>query len=659
MRPGALPPSPADAVFSVSLVPPAILEDSQRLDSALASIPGVSLFRRTSSLGANPTVQGIALRGIAGSGSSRALVTLDGIPRNDPFGGWVIWTAMPPETIGEAQVVRGAGSGPYGAGALTGVVALSDKVLAGGDWSLDADMGTLDQVRAVGQAAIDDSVGVLTLTGAAEKSDGWIPVRAGRGAADRALTLTDGEIGARYVIQAGPVETAVRGGLYAETRGAGLVGAGSTASGFDLGVSTARTPSASAAGWTGEIWVLGSNLRNTSVSVATDRSTATLSNDQYRTPALGYGARLAVRGLTALGSWEVGTDIRGASGESLEYFHPVAGRLTYQREAGGETLTGGVYGEVTEQSGPLLLVAAGRMDGWGTFDGRRLEWDRTTGAARLALRPPARGGVVPTGRVGLRWAISDSTYLRTAAYAGFRPATLNELFRPFRVGNDITEANAALTPEKLYGGEMGAGTRAGPFSVDLTGFYNQVDDAILNVTLRHGPFVDPVAGFVPADGVLRQRQNVGAVQAYGIEASAATSFSGPLGVQAAFSYTHARVDGGGATPQLDGLIPAGTPALVATGELIWRASPRIRLTADLRYESARFDDDQNLRRLNSAATVGLRMDYGVGPGATVFIAADNILDAAVATAQTAAGIISYGPPRVLMIGVSLSGKPHA
>ena len=79
-------------------------------------MPGFSLFRRTSSLGANPTTQGVSLRGIAGSGASRALVTLDGVPQNDPFGGWVIWTGLPSEAVSSATVVRGAGSGPYGAG---------------------------------------------------------------------------------------------------------------------------------------------------------------------------------------------------------------------------------------------------------------------------------------------------------------------------------------------------------------------------------------------------------------------------------------------------------------------------------------------------------------------------------------------------------------
>ena len=121
-----LPPAPGDAAFSILTLGPERLQTRDRLDEALEQAPGFSLFRRTSSLGANPTTQGVSLRSFAPSGASRSLVTLDGVPLNDPFGGWVIWTALPAESLAGAELVRGAGAGPYGAGALTGVVALTE-----------------------------------------------------------------------------------------------------------------------------------------------------------------------------------------------------------------------------------------------------------------------------------------------------------------------------------------------------------------------------------------------------------------------------------------------------------------------------------------------------------------------------------------------------
>ncbi len=52
------------------------------LDDVLRQIPTFSLFRRTSSLAAHPTTQGVSLRGIGPSGVSRTLVLLDDMPFN-------------------------------------------------------------------------------------------------------------------------------------------------------------------------------------------------------------------------------------------------------------------------------------------------------------------------------------------------------------------------------------------------------------------------------------------------------------------------------------------------------------------------------------------------------------------------------------------------
>ncbi len=68
---------------------------AQTVDDFLRQLPGFSLFRRSSSLVAHPTTQGVSRRGIGPSGVSRTLVLLDGVPLNDPFGGWVYWSKVP------------------------------------------------------------------------------------------------------------------------------------------------------------------------------------------------------------------------------------------------------------------------------------------------------------------------------------------------------------------------------------------------------------------------------------------------------------------------------------------------------------------------------------------------------------------------------------
>src|SRR6202008_3043473 len=100
-----------------------------------------SVSRPPATIAANPTTQGLSLRAIAPSGAGRALVTLDGAPQNDPFGGWVIWSALPPEGLAGVNIVRGAGAGPYGAGALTGVVALQERGAGEGVQALDISAG--------------------------------------------------------------------------------------------------------------------------------------------------------------------------------------------------------------------------------------------------------------------------------------------------------------------------------------------------------------------------------------------------------------------------------------------------------------------------------------------------------------------------------------
>ena len=102
------------------------------LDDALRQVVGFSLFRRTSSRTANPTAQGVSLRGLGASGASRALVLADGIPLNDPFGGWVYWARQPRLGVERLEVLRGGAADLYGSGALGGVVQLVSRGAAGG-----------------------------------------------------------------------------------------------------------------------------------------------------------------------------------------------------------------------------------------------------------------------------------------------------------------------------------------------------------------------------------------------------------------------------------------------------------------------------------------------------------------------------------------------
>ncbi len=97
------------------------------IDDALRQVAGFSLFRRTNSRQANPTAQGVSLRGVGASGASRSLILFDGIPLNDPFGGWVQWSRVPPIAVERIEVLRGGASSLYGSDSLSGAVNILPK----------------------------------------------------------------------------------------------------------------------------------------------------------------------------------------------------------------------------------------------------------------------------------------------------------------------------------------------------------------------------------------------------------------------------------------------------------------------------------------------------------------------------------------------------
>jgi outer membrane receptor protein involved in Fe transport len=646
-----LPPLRGEAAFSVVRIDEADLASAVRVDEALGDTPGVSLFRRTSSLSANPTTQGISLRAIAPSGAGRTLVLLDGAPLNDPFGGWVIWSQLAPESLGGVDIVRGAGAGPYGAGALTGVISLRER-----DKGVVADVSAGDYGSTRASAAGATRIGKVQLfaSGSYDHSDGYTPVRgAARGAADRPLDLDAKSAALRLDAPVGSAELSVRVGGYSEDRGAGLLGARAKATGSSVSATLAKTPDVTGIGWRLQAWRRESDLYNSSAAVAANRATTTPANEQYETPAVGKGVNAALRWSSPRFEGEVGLDARYADGETHERFRYMNGAYTRDRRAGGETSVAGAYVEGAWTNDPWLLTGGVRLDRWTSSNAVRLERDTATGAVTLDDRPVDRDGEVFTGRLGARRDLGQGRALRLAAYSGFRPPTLNELHRPFRVGNDITEANAALQPEKLFGLEAGLSSQGPNHLIEATAFWNRIQDPIANVTIGVGPGTFPRAGFVPAGGVLRERRNTGEINAVGLEARA-TRKLGAVDLRAALSVTDARVDGGGAAPQLTGKRPAQAPIWSATTGAAWKVSDRLSLDADLTWEGKRFDDDLNSRVLAAGLKVDLRADWKLSKAATVYVAADNLLNEKIDVSRTADGVVGYTNPRIARIGLRMT-----
>lgn len=646
-----LPPAAADAAFSVVRLDQAVLARSSRLDEALQSVPAVSLFRRTSSLAANPTTQGISLRAIAPSGAGRTLVTLDGVPLNDPFGGWVIWSQAAPEMLERVDIVRGAGAGPYGAGALTGTIALSERDRGG---VLDASVIERGGARVAGSGSTMLGPVGVTLSGLYETSNGYTPVRgSAAGAADTPLDLDSRSAALRVdapldAVRLNGATLSLRAATWEEDRGSGLLNTRANASGHSLSATAARAPEANGYGWRLQAWRVDSNLANSSASISADRSTTTPANDQYKTPATGWGLNAALRRRVAqIGGgrleWEVGADARFNDGETREYYTYVGQGFTRERLAGGETSVVGAYVDGSWTGGPWLVAGGLRLDQWKNENGFRLERLIATGVPSADVKFEDRSGEVGSARLAVRRQLMPDVSARVAAYSGFRPATLNELYRPFRVGNDQTNANADLKPEVLTGIETGLAFDRDGRTWGASLFWNRIEDAIVNVTLSEN-----------TSGVTRQRQNAGTIDAWGVELNGSAALTPALSLTGAVSWTHAEVDGGSAAPQLTGLRPAQAPRWSATAGLDWRVTPRLTLASALRYESARFDDDLNSRVLDAAFTLDARAEWAFNERVTLWAAADNLFNEDVQVSQTANGVAGYGPPRTVSAGLRLT-----
>lgn len=649
----ARPPDPVgNAAYSTTELSDQQLEVSPQLDTALAQVPGLSLFHRNSSVSASATSQAVSLRSIGASGAGRALVTLDGVPQNDPFGQWVIWNSLPAEDIQGAEIVKGAGAGPYGAGALTGVIALTER--AGNSAVLDGEIGQVKEgrVAGAGNGQYDNvSIGASAMY---LDNGGWIPLLARqRGAADTPLSLQASSESIHGGMEITPdTQVAARVGYYDEKRLTGLRGASSTDNGTDGSITVAHGEQPGELGWRIQTWFRHTGMSNFTVGIGPNRATTTPADDQYAVPALGWGGNAALRGSFSWLDWEIGTDVRLFSGLSREFFSFSNGAFQSSRDTGGRQLVAGVYAEGASRIDDWLFTLGGRIDESRNYDGHTTERSLATGAVTLNNSTPNSSSTIPTARAGVRRELGDGFFIRSAAYEGFRSPSLNELYRSFRSGNSYLEANSSLQPERLYGAEIGVGQDRGPLVWDLTAFYNQISDAVTLATVAMGPGTFPNGvGFLPAGGVLQQRQNVGDIRGYGMEGDAQYQIDGLLAVRGAFNFMDAHVFGGTQAPQLTGKRPQQTPRWTVTGGLIANPHPLLTLEADLHFESNRWSDDLNTLPTGSATTIDVEARFHIIPRLDVYGAVDNVFNTVVGTSRAADQTLSIEAPRLLRAGI--------
>jgi outer membrane receptor protein involved in Fe transport len=611
------------------------------LDDKLRQVPGFTIFRRSDSRTANPTSQGVSLSGLGASGSSRALVLEDGTPLNDPFGGWVYWGRVPQAALASVEVVRGGVSSLYGSNALGGVIqflsrpeeapAISLETSYAGERTPDFSFWAGERVGPWDGAVAADLF----------RTDGYVLVPvAQRGSVDTAANAEhatlDLTVGRRF---GEGTRVFGRGSFFAESRNNGTriqtndttLGQGALGMDTQLGGLGALTLRAFGG-------VQGYN-QNFS-SIAANRMSESLTDLQH-VPAqqLGGGALWS----SSLGNRQnlvAGVDageVMGWSDESI-----FSSRThTANTVAGGRQRTVGVFGEdILRITSKWIVTLGARFDDWHNFDARSL---------RTPLRPPGPTTFTPfqeraenafSPRLSVLRSVGSNVSLTGSIYRAFRSPTLNELYRSFRLGNVLTNANSVLRAERLTGAEAGANAFAFNRKLNFRGnfFWDDIVDPIANVTLSTTPSL-----------ITRQRQNLGRTRSRGVNLDAVARITNDIEISGGYQFVDAAVVQFPASTALVGLeIPEVPRHQFSLQARYWNPS-RIMLSLQGRFSGAQFDDDQNTLKLDRYFTMDLQAGRSIGHGVEAFAAVENLFNQRYTVSLTP--VPTLGAPLLARVGL--------
>jgi len=478
------------------------------LDDALRQIPGFSLFRRSGSRTANPTTQGVSLRGTGASGASRAVVLADGIPLNDPFGGWVYWSRVPRSSINNIEVLRGGASHLYGSAALGGVVNIFTRKAREPVLLLETSYGNQQTADASLFAAAHKGRWGASISAETFRTDGYITVdESERGRVDT-------PVNSRNAVASLTIERTLssKASVFMSANAFGEARSNGTplqtnrthirqfVAGLDWQTTRAGNFTARAYGGT-------QVFDQTFSAVNSDRSVETLTRVQ-RVPAQSIGlsvqwSRPVLKKQTLIAGLEA-REVRGASDE-LAY---VAGRPNAFVGAGGRERSLGLFFEDIIRLAPSLFVTAGaRIDRWRNYDAFSTTRPLSN-APPTSLAFPDRSETAFSPHVSVLYKPAENLSLYANVTRAFRQPTLNELYRSFRVGDVLTLANENLRAERLTGGEAGASFSAfkQKLSTRAAFFWTEMTRPVANVTLTITPSL-----------ITRQRQNLGRTRSRGLE----------------------------------------------------------------------------------------------------------------------------------------------
>jgi vitamin B12 transporter len=315
-----LPNPLVDEAYSIQNI---ILYDNpfERIENIVAGIPGFQQFRRSDARSANPTSQGITVRGLGGSASSRVLLLLDGVPQGDPFGGWISWPGYDALNLNSLRAKRGGGSGVDGSGALAGTLDFfSDNT--GDDLEIDGEFGSRNSIGSKLRFGRNLGNGYLSVSGSYARGDGFIPIiESQRGAVDRKAPYEQGGIAIRAVAPLSAdteLQASIRG--FTDKRDRGFDFSDNQNSGVDASL---RLVNRAFDGWQWSAlgYVQIRDFASRFGSIAAGRASVAPVLDQYSVPSTGLGARFEIRPPVGdAAELRIGGDWRRTIGETNEDF---------------------------------------------------------------------------------------------------------------------------------------------------------------------------------------------------------------------------------------------------------------------------------------------------------------------------------------------------
>ncbi|MFT6179248.1 MAG: outer membrane receptor protein involved in Fe transport [Akkermansiaceae bacterium] len=621
----------------------------QTIDALLATDPSFSLYRRQSALFGNPTSSGVSLRNIGATAASRSLVLLDGIPQNDPFGGWVNWARYDPALLSRVRLSSSSQSSTWGNLSVGGSIQLTSKAIKNGQGGLTLSGGSHGYLAgSFFQDLVSDDERWRFRVGAhASQSEGYFLLQESqRGEIDRKADLeTRGAfLQAEWSLN-DDLEIQSRLSWFHEERGNGTALTGNSTEAFDyslrvLGEHQDLT-------WQALLFYQDRQFTSVFSAAAPDRSSERLALDQFEVPGTGLGGGLTL-------DWEAsdrlqilgGFDFRLLSGETNEN----AGTFR-RRRAGGEQDVFGAFATVKYEASPTSRIDASlRLDHWELRDGLRRETSLSTGNLLRDDSSRDRDDWEPT--FSLRWEqdLADEWLFDLAVGSSYRLPTLNELHRPFRVRGDITEANPSLQPERYHFLESGLAYRLGdPFSFRFGGFHYWIDDAIANLPVTDPDEISTIFGSLPVGGSGSQRRNVDRSRVYGAEGHFDWAIDDSVTFSGKGLWSNTRFESSPGQALLENESFPQSPAFAMNLAAHYHPGQDWRFSLEVDYQSSAYDDLLGERKLPEFCSSRLSASWQATDDLRLGARVENLFDAEIISGSSNNGLVALGQPRAFWL----------